>query len=153
MRRRPLSGDVTIVSATRRSMRRANCYIQRTQPQHDVSVSSFVWSSVCLRHSPNLTDWQNCRRRISSMFLITYRVSDYSQGFLGEIGDVKYRNFETSLSALNELIWKNSCRFKRWLEYFCREDFLCFCSSIVYFHKFLTIFGCPHESHLNVAAL
>ena len=36
--------------------------------------------------------------------LITYRVSDYSQGFLGEIGDVKYRNFETSHSALNELI-------------------------------------------------
>ena len=39
-----------------------------------------------------------------TLFLITYRVSDYSQGFLGEIGDVKYRNFETCLSALNELI-------------------------------------------------
>ena len=42
--------------------------------------------------------------QIYRSFLITYRVSDYSQGFWDEIGDVKYRNFETSLSALNELI-------------------------------------------------
>ena len=74
-------------------------------------------------------------------------------GFLSEIGDVKYWNFETSLSALYELIWKNSWKFKRWLESFCREDFSCFYSSIVYFHQFLRTFGCPHKLHRNLTAM